>query len=162
MTNIINATTIPIIISTIAILISLFALIETVRSRKKKEQKNLLQQKLASCNEALNILVFDSISKDSATQSFNELYSVKMVVEKNMLFLPEKAFQQYYKRLMDIVEDYSRVSGNKLNQYSKNLQTTCLLYNKEDFPIELHCFYKDVLHLAQKQQLDLTKQIEEL
>ena len=111
MAKIINQTTLPIIISACSVLISLFALIETIRNRRKQNKKIILQQKLNSCNNALDLLVFDRVSMDESTQSFNELFAVKMVVEKNMLCLPEKDIAQLCNSLKDMEDDYSKVSG---------------------------------------------------
>ena len=150
-----NTTTIPIIISGVAVTISLVSLIETIKNRKVQGKRNSVQYQLERCNEALGLIMFNNMGMDSGLEAFKQLYACKMVLEKNLLSLKPNQLKPLLEELKTVEDDYAKVSGKKLGCYSRNLKTTQALYDKEDFPQELSSLYWKVHDLSLKRQSEL-------
>ena len=154
-----NATTIPIIFSGIAVIISFVSLIETIKNRKTQGKRNSIQYQLDKCNEALGYIMFNNVKMDSGQESYNQLYACKMVLEKNLLSLTQCKLKPLLKELKKVEENYSKVSGKRLGHYSSDLGATTALYNKEDFPKELSTLYQKVYDLSLKKQCQLLSKL---
>lgn len=146
---------IPIIISGVAVIISLLSLIETIKNRKVQGKRNSIQYQLERCNEALGLIMFNNMGLDSALEAFKQLYACKQVLDKNLLSLKPDQLKPLLEELKTVEDDYAKVSGKKLGHYSSNLTTTQDLYDKKDFPEELSSLYWKVHDLSLKRQCEL-------
>lgn len=152
---------ISLLISFGALIVSAFALYETVHARRTRAKEKLLQRKIEMCNQAVELISFDASGMAPGTISFNKKIAAERILYKNLLNLNHDQLSELLNQYETINDDYQKVSGQKLGFNNLDLGPTCALYSREDFPPRLNSFYNEICKLVVEHQKTLQKEKEE-
>lgn len=157
-----NFSVISLGISAGALIISLLAYLETIKARKKSARERQIMRRMDMCNQAFDLLEFNTSGMDPSAESFNKLYAIRTIIDKNLLFMKDKELNAISSQLKNVDTDYDKVSGRNLGQKYTDFEITAALYNIHDFPPKLDALYDEVKDKAIETRHFLQKAIQKI
>ncbi len=131
---------ISLVLSSLAVIISFWAVIETMIGRKQK----IIHERVKVLQEACNIINDIPLTENKGVIHFNQIINLRKIVYGYLWFLNEKDFADIKDRFQVININYEKVAGIAINSFDMDLTLTCSLYGEMKYPVELEMFYNEI------------------
>lgn len=135
---------IPLVVSIFAVIASFYAVIENKIKRKQDLKLQIIKEKLLYLENASEIINDIPIDAPVDVRQFNKIVALKRIFTKNFLLEDNQKYLSMKEQFQKIYDNYEKVSGSRLNMYSRDLCSTMKLYGELDYPQELDTFYYEV------------------
>jgi len=154
---------ITLILSALAIFVSLYAVLEARTNRKQNYRVQIIREHIKSLQEANYIINDIPVTSEVGVVQFNQIVALKKVIDNNLWILDEIKYAEIKNRFQYVYDKYEKAAGIKLNSFSTDLSVTCALYDEMDFPDELKAFYEEIKLLIEnelrKNEMMLSKKL---
>lgn len=142
---------ISLILSALAVFVSLYAVLEAQKNRKQTLRMQIIREHIKCLQEANRVINDIPITEKMSIVQFNQVVALKKVIDNNLWMLDESKYGEIKERFQHIYEKYEKAAGIKLNSFSADLESTCILYSEMEFPKELRAFYDETKLLIENE-----------
>ncbi|MBQ0066530.1 MAG: hypothetical protein KBT48_12270 [Firmicutes bacterium] len=121
---------------------------------KSSEKRSGSYEQLSECNEALNLLVFNTSGKNWGAVLFHKLHAVNFILEHNLLHFNEAHLNAYSKDFKEIRDGIEMAVARSLAHYNPEIVDLPVFGHEKEIKL-LNDLYTELIVFAIQSQNDL-------